>query len=127
MPKCEVAAASVVSLKVDTQVVDDPGKLSDGFHTFDELYEHRHTLFMVLYNQNLDIAWKSKLHPDGTMFEGDWFIAGLNLPNGAITYHIPMRLWDSFDGQELERAPEWDGHTAEDVLKRLRGWWWAKP
>ena len=90
------------------------GETSDGYHTFNELYEHRHLLFAQL------VQWKSKKHSDGTMFDG-WFIAGINKEKGKqITYHIPMRLWDSFKCEELENAPEWDGHTPNDVIERLK-------
>ena len=96
------------------------GELSDGYHTFNELYEHRHTLFTALCRCNPALAWRSKLHSDGTMFDG-WFIAGLMTPAGNATYHIPIRLWDDLAGvSELPNAPEWDGHTSDDVIKRLR-------
>ncbi|MEO0852714.1 MAG: hypothetical protein AAFY15_04335, partial [Cyanobacteria bacterium J06648_11] len=61
----------------------------------------------------------SKLHHDGSSFEG-WFIAGIQLKTGQITYHLPMRLWDKCGAFEtLDRGKEWDGHTSEDVVKRL--------
>lgn len=95
---------------------DDVSKISDGYHTFNELYEHRHTLFaLACKNYN---GWKSKLHSDGTMFEG-WFIAGIDTPNGQAAYHLPMAWWDRYDCKELERAPEWDGHTPEQARQRL--------
>jgi hypothetical protein len=93
------------------------GKTSDGYHTFDELYEHRHALFAVAC-RFLD-GWKSKLHDDGTMFDG-WFIAGIETAQGQATYHMPMRLWEGFPARELEKAPAWDGHTPNDVIDRLR-------
>ena len=100
------------------QKEQDKGEVSDGYHTFNELYEHRHVLFANLCAV-VDHAWKSKLHSDGTAFEG-WFIAGINkTPGHQITYHIPMKHWDLFKTEVLERAPEWDGHTAADVLERL--------
>ena len=98
--------------------------VSDGYHTFDELYEHRHMLFMALIRENPARAWRSRLHEDGTMFDG-WFVAGIDLPKtGMITYHMPMRLWPLLDGilGESKRAPPWDGHTAADVVERLRGY-----
>lgn len=37
----------------------DAGKVSDGYHTFDELYEHRCLLFINLVHFNLgNAAWK---------------------------------------------------------------------
>lgn len=100
----------------DVQETQDKGEISDGFHTFNELYEHRHALF-ALASKALN-GWKSKLHSDGTMFEG-WFIAGLQTPKGMVTYHLPIHLWDSIPGNEMPRAPEWDGHTSKDVVERL--------
>lgn len=98
---------------------EDKGLISDGYHTFNELYEHRHMLFRALCKNA--VSWKSKLHSDGTMFEG-WFIAGLRTPieEHDITYHIPMRLWDLFNIKEVERAPIFDGHTSQDVIERLK-------
>lgn len=96
----------------------DKGEISDGYHTFNELYEHRHALFSVICNQFH--GWKSKKHHDGTMFEGGWFIAGVNTPQGQATYHIPIRLWDDFKCKELDQAPKWDGHTADDVIDRIK-------
>lgn len=103
----------------------DTGKISDGYHTFLDLYKHRMALFVALSNtlQRLDekqITWKSKLHSDGTMFEGDWFIAGIyHAPGKQITYHLPLTYWDKLKCPELKNAPEFDGHTPDDVIERL--------
>ncbi len=95
------------------------GEISDGYHTFNELYEHRHALFITLMNTHFELSWKSKLHDDGTMFEGGWFIAGMTLPTGTVTYHLPIRFWSRCDGVELVRSPPWDGHTPGDVVDRI--------
>ena len=99
-------------------MTDNKGEISDGYHTFNELYEHRHMLFANVVNQNLR-AWKSRLHDDGTMFDG-WFIAGIQTNKGDITYHIPLEHWELFRCKELDKAPKWDGHTANDVINRLK-------
>lgn len=96
----------------------DRAECSDGCHTFDELYYHRRCLFSIIIKQNKNLAWKSKLHSDGTMFD-NYFIVGIDTPNGQATYHYHMDHWDMFDCVELPNAPEWDGHTSDDVLKRL--------
>lgn len=88
--------------------------ISDKWHTFDELYYHRMVLFAIICNQNKDIAWKAHLHSDGTMFEGS-FIVGINTPEGQYTYHYNLEHWDKFDVQELEYAPEYDGHQPSDI------------
>lgn len=100
-----------------------PGKTSDGYHTFDELYEHRCLLF-IAFGKSLPLlhSWKSLRHEDGSQWEG-WFIAGIDLPNGqTITYHLPQRLWDLCSFVDRDRAPEWDGHTSDDVLERIKSW-----
>lgn len=94
----------------------NPSQLTDGYHTFQELYVHRMELFKVICHQNKSHAWKSKLHDDGTMYP-NYFIVGINTPEGSFTYHYKMEFWDSFNVAELERAPEWDGHTADDVTR----------
>ncbi len=100
--------------KIDTNFV------SDGFHTFGELYEHRITIFIALCRKMKRVAWKTKLHDDGVEWQG-WFILGLFTKAGKqISYHLPISKWDLLDDiKTLERAPKWDGHTSEDVLKRL--------
>lgn len=45
--------------------VDDIGDVSDGFHTFNQLYHQRAMLFATIVNQNRDISWKSRRHEDG--------------------------------------------------------------
>lgn len=98
--------------------------LSDGYHTFKELYHHRAVLFALLCNQNQNIAWKSLLHsdPSDKMFDG-MFIVGINTPEGQVTYHYDIDpYWKMFHVPELKRAPKWDGHTATDAVNRLQRW-----
>ena len=100
------------------------GEISDGYHTFDELYEHRCTLFLALMKAVPEIAWISTLHDDGSSFDG-WFIAGMNLATGTVTYHLPVGMWSlacETGAKPLERAPKWDGHTSADVVKCVQTW-----
>ena len=95
------------------------GELSDGYHTFNELYHHRAILFSVICNSMPDKAWKSKLHDTGDMFDG-MFIVGIETPNGQATYHYDINpYWDIFNVKELEKAPKWDGHTPTDAINRI--------
>ena len=96
----------------------DKGEISDGYHTFNELYHHRMILFAAICKQNRAKAWKSKLHDDGTMYN-DYFIFGVETPEGQYTYHYHMDHWDLFDVKELDKAPEWDGHKPEDLTRLL--------
>lgn len=98
---------------------DNIGEFSDGYHTFNELYHHRAILFAVICDQFKNLAWKSKLHSDETMYD-DMFIVGINTPQGIATYHYNIEpYWDMFDVKELPKAPEWDGHTPDDAIKRI--------
>ena len=95
------------------------GDTSDGYHTFNELYDHRAKLFSVIVRCFKDRAWKSKLHHDGTMYEG-MFIVGIETSQGQSTYHYDIDpYWNVFDCKELARAPEWDGHTSEQAISRI--------
>jgi hypothetical protein len=114
----------------------ETGKISDGYHTFDELYDHRITLFIALcrlYDAHKSqsvwktaegpkvYVWRSTLHSDGTFIDG-WFVLGIMPEDGKqITYHLPLGRWNETDfALTLERGPEFDGHTTADVLERLK-------
>jgi hypothetical protein len=99
-------------------------EISDGYHTFGELYDHRRALTAVLAAAaaTADDSWRSKAHHplDDPMFEGGYFIVGINLPTGTITYHYKLKHWDDFAAvPELEHAPKWDGATPDDTVTRL--------
>ena len=93
-------------------------EISDGYHTFDELYYHRMVLFSIICKKHKDISWKSKQHDDGTMFD-DSFIVGITTPQGDYTYHYHLRDWDKFDVKEIDKAPKWDGHKPTDITRLL--------
>jgi hypothetical protein len=98
-------------------------QISDGFHTFDELYDHRRALTAAL--ARVLPSWRSKAHhpDDDPMFEGGYFIVGINLPTGTITYHYKLKHWDDFSGvEEREHAPRWDGAGPPESVTRLLEW-----
>lgn len=111
----------------------DTNLISDGYHTFGELYDHRIQLFItacrlhvaqavLLYGgSDYGFVWRTKLHSDGSSFDG-WFVLGINgQPGKQITYHLPVSKWDECNFAEtLDKAPEFDGHTSADVLERLK-------
>lgn len=100
--------------------IDDISDLSDGYHTFRQLYYQRMMLFAALVKQNKDKAWKSLRHEDGELcFGGGWFIAGIDTPEGSYTYHYEDNYFSLFDCEELERGKHWDGHTEKDVIRLL--------
>jgi hypothetical protein len=119
-----------------TRDVEDSNKVSDGYHTFGELYDHRISLFIALCKAKQDfryhgdprnqfgdekIVWRSFNHSDGSHWKG-WFIMGIGRDKGKqITYHLPMANWDECKfAESLEKAPKFDGHTSADVLERLK-------
>ena len=97
------------------------GNLSDGYHTYNDLYYQRCVLFATICNLNKNISWKSKKHNDGKKcFNSDeWFIVGIDTPKGSYTYHYEIKYWDMFEVQELEKGKFWDGHTEKDVTRLL--------
>jgi len=100
--------------------INDICDLSDGYHTFNQLYYQRMMLFAALVKQNRDKAWKSLRHEDGELcFGGGWFIVGIDTPKGSYTYHYEDNYFSLFDCKELEVGKHWDGHTEKDVVRLL--------
>ena len=109
----------------------------DGYHTFKELYDHRTRLYIslckvILSSNSHCQVWCSTKHSDGSVMDG-WFILGISGVKGyQITYHLPSEYWkevcelrggESGHGdivEVFEQAPEYDGHTSDDVLARLK-------
>lgn len=97
----------------------DVEKMSDGYHTFADLYEQRLILSAALAKNNPH-AWKSKRHEDGSVpFGGGWFIMGFDTDAGCYTYHYELKDWDLFQCRELDKGKPWDGHTSKDVRRLL--------
>jgi hypothetical protein len=107
---------------------EDCSQGTDGYHTFAELYESRHALTLALAKALPHRSWFSLWHHDGELCfnDGRWFIFGIDLPDsGQITYHLLIRMWElakMTGAAELERGFLWDGHTAADVVLRLKRW-----
>ena len=100
------------------QEIKDIGELSDGYHTFNSLYQQRMYLWAALVKAHKDKAWKSLKHDDGEFcFGGAYFIVGIETPEGQYTYHYPLGYWNLFDCKDLDKAPPFDGHTDKDVKR----------
>lgn len=116
----EISETKLRNLVCEIFGLKDIGDFSDGFHTFNDLYHQRAVLFATIVKQNRDKAWKSWRHEDGNpCFDGDWFIVGVDTPQGSYTYHYHEEYWDMFDCLTLERGKHWDGHTDKDVERLL--------
>lgn len=112
----------------------DFSKVSDGYHTFKELYRYRMLLQAAWFN-SMKLAsgspesgqpyWydvhKSWRHSDGELCFGkdNYFVVVAELPTGQITNHYKGEFWDLFDIPEKERANEYDGHTPEQAADRI--------
>lgn len=119
-------------------------KISDGWHSFEELYEFRKIYNAALFNlwalhfgnKVFDTAdgvavntkysvHKSWKHEDGEWCFGNekkWFIVSAMLPTGLISNHYKAKDWDLFKIPEVKKALfKFDGHTSADVLTRLSG------
>ncbi len=99
----------------------DKGEISDGYHTFNELYYYR-MLYNAAFFNMLPKEWvhKSKKHHDGEdCFGGGWFIVMANLPTGQVSNHYELKNWDLFQIPEKEVADKWDGHTPQEAADRL--------
>ena len=101
------------------------GSMSDGSHSFDELYEIRGHLFVAVckkLNRSKDI-WKSKFYATGTAVDEGYFLLGINKDAGEqITFHMKIDpFWELTAFAEImDTAPVFDGHTSKDVIERLK-------
>ncbi len=125
-----------VQKRIDSTPPDVRGNYSDGYHTFNELYEFRKMYNAALFNEwAMDYAMgsgvmpgpkydihKSWRHHDGELcFGGGWFIVVAMLPTGQISNHYKAEDWDLFKIPEKEKALyPFDGHTSQDVIQRLK-------
>lgn len=112
----------------------DISKISDGWHSFEELYEFRKVYNAALFNEwakfksiVLDKSaeaytghvntfyesvsapkynvHKSWRHYDGELcFGGGWFIVCAKLPTGLISNHYKAEDWDLFKIPEVEKS-----------------------
>ena len=102
--------------------------ISDGYHTFKELYDYR-MAYNALWVNEINRSGKSNdyqlhksiKHSDGELcFGGGWFIVSLKLPTGQVSNHYKLEYWDLFKIPEYERSIiEYDGHTPELAKERM--------
>lgn len=89
------------------------GDISDGYHTFDELYEHRCLLFINLCL----VAGNAYVKHDH--FDG-WDCIYWESPRGQISYHVPVRMRIFYDNLiPVANDHKYDGHSSADVARRL--------
>jgi len=108
-------------------VADDEAvaALSDGYHSYGELYDTKLALSACLWNlwEQLGIpVCKSRRHHDGEpCFGGGWFVVAAQLPAGQVSFHYKDECWDLFQIPECDRVPwPFDGHAPGDAIGRLK-------
>lgn len=116
-----------LSQQITSLPPEERGQLSDGYHSFNDLYRHRNSLWILVLcllealpvERPFEI-WRSKKDSAGNG-DGNWFLLGVGIDQGdQLTYHLPIDLWDRCNfADTLEVAPNWDGHTSDDVENRL--------
>lgn len=130
--KKEIKEINIIpNIEMDWKKIDT-NNISDGYHTFWELYEHRALLFMALWNAITGNSYdwheckfiKSKIHEDWFNVWEEWgmFLLCLHLPDWKqISYHLDKKYWDEciYADTEYQAEIPFDWHTSEDVLKRL--------
>ena len=124
--------------------------VSDGYHTFKDMYDIRLAYNVALFNTWGEITVSSENYPftgedrpsllpqydvhkswrhhDGQGCFGEekkWFIVSAYLPGvGLISNHYKAEHWDLFKIPEVRKALyEFDGHTTKDVIERLKNSW----
>lgn len=127
---------TVENINKTIETLSDKGEISDGYHTFNELYEHRYVLFIALCKEVLRAerksvsegalqygtrVYKAQRNADGTKWDG-WFLLVLYTMSSQeqISYHLPIKYWNEVDCIEFDINPKFDGHTSKDVLERLK-------
>lgn len=94
------------------------GEISDGYHTFNELYEHRYALYFRLIMETDYPLFIFKDHYDSTCCD----CITLELSSGQISYHVPRYITDLIINSRrvYQIGNPWDGHSSSDVIERLK-------
>lgn len=89
-------------------------QISDGYHTFEELYEHRILLFFSLVvKSNWNACWRPH-YPE-------WPVLLVETPAGQISYHFHEKYLPLIaDHVPMNDSIVWDGHDSKQVVERLR-------
>ena len=122
------------------QVVYGSG-VSDGYHTMEELYDHRRALNIALFHAldalyqfaSLNIfipkVYKARNHhpKSDPMFEGYFivFCVGLDAKQTTIwtSYHYDLKYWDDFKIREATFSPPYPfGHIPGNMFFEKLGW-----
>ena len=108
----------VAKIIVDGNEIDclSTGSVSDGRHTFTELYEQRALLFLALCLCNKD---KVSFGRDG---KSQFPCVYLDLPTGQVSFHLSPRLLNLVKSnfKQVDANLHWDNHGKDEVVQRLK-------
>lgn len=94
----------------------DGDDISDGYHTFGELYQHRKLLYILLCLKDAkNCVWAD--HKEWESIVLVW-----NSPQGQISYHVSYGMQEMFRDKikQVEFGEhDYDGHTSDHVIDRL--------
>lgn len=102
-----------------------PSDTSDGYHTFDDLYDHRRALTAALAACLPSWSIRTRQHhpsDETPMFDG-CFLVVIDLPGGQVRYHYGLDHWTEFDHvREVDHAPLYDETGPADTIRILNTW-----
>lgn len=123
---------SIITRYKEDGIINNAKDISDGYHTFKELYDMRLALTVAVFKANHwkplpngmgseSLVWRAKKHFDGTMFDGMFIVCHGYEQGTQISFHYNLEHWDKFNfANTSDIAPvPYDGHTDEDVIERL--------
>ena len=91
--------------------------ISDGYHTFDELYEHRVLLYILAIKGLPEKAYVKLDHYEG------WDCIYQYINGNQISYHVPVKYRDLYISEcEVDNEHTYDGHTSQDVLNTIKNY-----
>lgn len=80
----------------------------------DEVYRERNALVAFLAHRYCGVLVEDSEDEPG------WGIVYIETKFGQMSWHIPPRDFDLFEGVDREVSYRWDGHTTEEKYERLR-------
>ena len=117
---------ALIDLHTQKAELEVNGDTSDGYHTFNELYEYRMQYNAALFNEwalqkkyKVHKSWRHADNSTEPIFGGGWFIVMAELPTGQISNHYESHDWDKFQIPVTPTAHAFDGHTPQQALDRI--------
>lgn len=104
---------------------EDKSQISDGYHTFAELYDHRNLLWinLCLRLPRKSTFWLADHYPGWDLLvHVDYSQQTQEQPylHGQMSYHVESKYRHLYESKLTQvESYSWDGHTSADVLKRL--------